>query len=124
MTARFEIGEVLLATSIGDVLRQLRVAVVPRNASLSHHPAEVHPIHLREFGGFAERKRSLGIECDGEFGPEPPRNLLLGNAEALKHRVRNIQGHPHAPTIARLDGQKPLVVLAKRKRQGVVRRCV
>jgi hypothetical protein len=26
----------------------------------------------------------------------------------LKHRIRNIQGHPHAPTIPRFDGQKPL----------------
>jgi hypothetical protein len=72
MTARFEIGEVLLATSIGDVLRQLGVAVVPGNASLSHHLAEVYSIHLREFGGFAERERSLCTERDGEFGPESP----------------------------------------------------
>ena len=49
---------------------QLRVAVVPRNPSLPHHLAEEHSIHFREFGGFAERKRSLGIQCgkprDGE----------------------------------------------------------
>ena len=90
MIARFEIGEVLLATSIGDVLRQLRVAVVPGDSSLSHHIAEEHSIHLREFGGFAERKRSLSIEREGEFGPESLRNLPLWNAEALEHRVRNI----------------------------------
>jgi hypothetical protein len=36
----------------------------------------------------------------------------------LKHRVRNIQGHPHAPTIPRFDGQKPLVVHVRRKSQG------
>jgi hypothetical protein len=104
------LGEVLLATSIGEVLRQLGVAIVPGNASLSHHLAEVHSIHLREFCGFAERERSLCIERDGEFGPKSPRNLPLGNAEALEHRVRNVQGHPHAPTIPRFDGQKPLEV--------------
>ena len=92
-------------------MRQLGVAIVPGNASLSHHLAEVHSIHLREFGGFAKRKRSLGVERDGEFGPESPRNPPLGNAEALEHRVRNIQG-PHAPTMPRSDGQKPLGVLA------------
>ncbi len=124
MIARFEIGEVLLATSIGDVLRQLRIAIVPGNASLSHHLAKVHSIHLREFGGFAERERSLGIERDGEFGPESSRNLPLGNAEALEHRIRNIQGHPDAPTMPRFDGQKPLVVLAERERQGTAPRCV
>jgi hypothetical protein len=53
----------LLATSIGDVLRQLPVAVVPGNASLSHHLAEGHSTHLREFGGCAERKRSLSVEA-------------------------------------------------------------
>jgi hypothetical protein len=97
MIARFEIGEVLLATSIGLVLRQLRVAVVPCHPSLLHQLAEEHSIHLREFGGLAERKRSLRIKRDGEFGPEPLGNLPLGNAEALEHRVRDIQGHPHAP---------------------------
>ena len=124
MTARFEIGEVILAMSIGDVLRQLGVAVMPGNASLSHHFAEVRSIHFREFGSFAERKRSLGIERDGEFDPEPLRNLPLGNAEALEHRVRDIQDHPHAPTIPRFDGQKPLVVLAKREPRERVCRCV
>ena len=64
-------------------MRQLRVAVTPCNPSLSHHLAEEHSIHLREFGGFAERKHSLSIERDGEFGRESLRNLPLGNAEAL-----------------------------------------
>jgi hypothetical protein len=49
--ARLEIGEVLLATSIGNVLRQLRLAVVPGDAPLPHHFAEGHSIHLGEFGG-------------------------------------------------------------------------
>ena len=110
--ARFEIGEVLLATSIGDVLRQLRVAVVPCNPSLPHHLAERHSIHLREFGGFAKRKRSLSIECDGEFGPESLLNLPLGNAESLEHRVRDIQAHPHVPTIPRFGRRTPQVVIA------------
>jgi len=55
MIARFEIGEVLLATSIGNVLRQLRLAVVPGDASLPHHFAESHSIHLGEFGGLTQR---------------------------------------------------------------------
>ena len=126
MTARFEIGEVLLATSIGDVLRQLRVAVVPGNPSLSHHLAEGHSIHLREFGGFAERKRSLSIERDGQFGAESLLNLPFGNEESLEHRVRDNQAHPHAPTIPRSDGQKPLVVPAtictEPRRAGLVGR--
>jgi hypothetical protein len=46
--ARFEIGEVLLTTSIGDVLRQLSGAIVPCNPSLSHQLAEGHSIHLPE----------------------------------------------------------------------------
>jgi hypothetical protein len=36
----------------------------------------------------------------------------------LERRVRNIQGHPHVPTIPRSDGQKPLGVLANRERRG------
>ena len=94
-------------------MRQLRVAVVPCNPSLTHHLAEEHSIHLREFGGFAERKRSLSIECDGEFAPEPLRNLPLRNSEALEHRVRDVQGHPHAPTIPRFGGRKPPAVVAR-----------
>ena len=71
-------------------MRQLRVAVVPCDPSLPHHLAESHSIHLREFGRFAEGERSLSIERDGEFGPEPLRNFRLGNAEAREHRVRDI----------------------------------
>src|ERR1022692_507930 len=107
--ATFEIGEVLLTTSIGEVLRQLRVAEVPRDPSLPHHFAESHAIHLREFGRLAEGERSLSIERDGEFGPGPLRNLRLGNTEALDHRVRDCQGHPHATTIPRFAGQTPLL---------------
>ena len=55
-------------------MRQLRLAVVPGNASLPDHFAEDHSVHLGEFGGFTERKRSLGIQRDSEFGPEPLRN--------------------------------------------------
>jgi len=91
MIARFEIGDVLLITSIRGFLRQLRVAIVPWNSPLCHDLAEEHSIHLREFGGFTERKRSLSIERDGEFGPEPLRNLPFGNAEALEHRVQDVQ---------------------------------
>ena len=105
MIARFEIGEVLLATSIGDVLGQLRVAVVPGNPSLSHRLAEKHSTHLREFSGFAKRKRSLSVEREGELGPESLRNLPLWNAEALEHRVRNIQAHPHDTTIPLCGGR-------------------
>src|SRR5436189_2636921 len=101
MTAKFEIGDVLLTTSIGDVVRQLRVPVVPGNPSLSHHFPEEHSIHLGKFGGFAERKRPLRIERDGKLGPEALRNLSLWNAEALDHRVRNIQGQPHCSMIPR-----------------------
>ena len=78
MTARFEIGEVLLATSTGDVLRQLRVAVMPGNPALSHHLAEGQSIHLREFGGFAEREARLGHRSrwrvrSGVAAQSPPR---------------------------------------------------
>jgi len=92
-------------------LRQLRVAVVPCDPSLPHRFAESHSIHLREFGRFAEGERSLSIERDGEFGPEPLRNFRLGNAEAHEHRVRDIQGHPHAPTIAPSRSHAPPVGL-------------
>jgi hypothetical protein len=90
-------------------LRQLRVAEVPRDPSLPHHFAESHAIHLREFGRLAEGERSLSIERDGEFGPGPLRNLRLGNTEALDHRVRDCQGHPHATPIPRFAGQTPLL---------------
>jgi hypothetical protein len=80
MIARFEIGEVLLATSIGNVLRQLRLAVVPGDASLPHHFAEGHSIHLGEFGGLTERQRSLGIQRDSELSPEALRDFRFGNA--------------------------------------------
>jgi len=83
MIARFEIGEVLLATSIGDVLRQIRVAVMPCNPSLFRDLAKSHSIHLREFGRLAERERSLSVERDGKFGPEALRNFRFGNAEVL-----------------------------------------
>jgi len=68
---------------------------------LPYHFAESQSIQLRKFGRFAEGERSLSIERDGELGPEPLRNFRLGNAEAIKHRVRDIQGHPHAITIPR-----------------------
>lgn len=71
-------------------MRQLRAAEVPCDPSLPHHFAESHSSHLREFGRFAKGERTLSIERDGEFGPEPLRNFRLGNAEPLKHRVWDI----------------------------------
>jgi hypothetical protein len=49
-------------------LRQLRVAVVPRNPSLPHQLTEDHSIHLSEFGGFAKRKRSLRASAAESYG--------------------------------------------------------
>jgi len=89
-------------------LRQLRVAVVPCDPPLPYHFAESQSVHLREFGPFAEGERSLSIERDGKLGPEPLRNFRLGNAEAPEHRVRDIQGDPHAITIQRFAGQTPV----------------
>jgi hypothetical protein len=113
MIARFEIGEVLLATSIGDVLRQLGVAIVPRNSSLPQRLAQSRSAHLREFGRLAERERSLYIKRDCQFDPEPLGNFSLGNAEAFDHRIRDIQGYPHASTIPRLSDRKPPAARAR-----------
>ena len=95
MMARLEMGEVLLATRIGDVLRQVRVGIVTGNAALPQQLAEHHSIHLREFGRLTERERSLSIERDGELGPEPRTDLGIRNTEPLDHRVRDMQGHDH-----------------------------
>ena len=78
--ARLQIGEVLLATTIGDVLREVRVAVVPRDATLPDQIAEGHTLHLRKFGSLPECEGALSVECDRKLSPEPLRDLPLGNA--------------------------------------------
>ena len=90
MIARFEIGEVLLATSIKGVLRQLLVAVVPRDSALPNQLAEEHSTHLRQFGGLAERKRSLTVEGNRKLDSETLRNFSLGNAKSLDYGIRDI----------------------------------
>lgn len=47
-------GEVLLATSIRDVLLKLPVSVMPRDASLARQFPEDHSLHLGKFGRFPE----------------------------------------------------------------------
>ena len=53
-------------------MRQLCIAVVPGNPAFPDCLAEGHSIHLRELGGFPERKRPLGVERDGELGQRDP----------------------------------------------------
>ena len=72
-------GEVLLTTSIGNVLRKLRVAVVPDNAPLTCQFPEDHPRHLRKLRRLSQRERSLRIEREGEFGSEALSNLSFGH---------------------------------------------
>ena len=81
--ARLQIGEVLLATSIGDVLREVCFAVVPGDATLPDQIGEGHTLHLRKFGSLPECEGALSVECDRKLNPEPLRDLPLGNAKAL-----------------------------------------
>ena len=54
MMAKLQIGEVLLATCIGDVLREFRVAIVPGDAPVPDQFTKRHALHLRKFGGLPE----------------------------------------------------------------------
>ena len=108
--ARLLIGEVLLATRIGDVLGKLPVAIMPGNPSLSHQLTEGQPFHLCKLGSLAQRQGALCIERQGKLRPQPLGNLPFGNAEALEHGVRDMQRHPHDHTIP----------LCARQRQGTV----
>ena len=88
----------LQITTIGDVLREIRVAVVPGDATLPDQIAEGHTVHLRKFGSLPECEGALSVECDRKLSPEPLPDLPLGNAKALKHRIRDIQHQSHTLT--------------------------
>lgn len=101
IAARFETGDVLLTTRIREVLRQVFVAVVPRNASLRDQFAEKNPGYFREFRRLAERKGALRIERDPQLRPQPRRDLRFGQTEALDDRVRDPQRDTHDLTVPR-----------------------
>lgn len=67
MMARLEIGEVLLTANIGEILRQILVAVVTWNAALAHQLIEKNPAHFRKLRCFAQGQHSLGVQRDGQF---------------------------------------------------------
>jgi hypothetical protein len=53
MIARFEIGEVLLATTISNVLGQFRFAIVSGDTPAPDQFSEGYAIHFGKFGSLA-----------------------------------------------------------------------
>ena len=80
-------------------MREVRVPVVPGDATLPDQIAEANTFHLRKFGSLPECEGTLSVECDRKLSPEPLRDLPLGNAKALQYRIRDIQHQSHTLTI-------------------------
>src|SRR6058998_2726477 len=113
MIARFEIGEVSLATSMGLVVRQVFLAVVAWNAPLAQQFPERDATRLGQFSRFSEGKDTLGVEGESQFVFETLGNLFVGQTHALEDRVRDLQGQSDGFILAYSQLPEPLSPIGK-----------
>ncbi|HUF63753.1 MAG TPA: hypothetical protein VMN36_16875, partial [Verrucomicrobiales bacterium] len=95
MMARFEIGEVLLTTSIRDVMEGVLHGVVSRDVTLGEFAGECVMVERRHARGEAEAQPALRIVAAGEFDLHVPLAFARPERQGGQWQVVNIERDGH-----------------------------
>ncbi len=90
MTARFEIGDVLLATRIGCVFREVFIAVMPGNPSLGQSMTKNELTLGSKLGSFTEGQNLSLIEGTSQFELQAGPMFRFGNLKRSLDVVRHL----------------------------------
>lgn len=84
MMARFEIGEVLLTTTIGEIGCEVGCGIVARDIASCEFLTHLEAVELPELRSLGRTRRRAGIERAGEFAGHLARHFLLRDIEYLR----------------------------------------
>jgi len=94
--ARFEIGEVLLTTFMGQVLAQIFRSIVSGDIACGKFLTKSEPAQARQLGRFAAGEEASSIECTSQFNLSPTLFFRLRESYGSDDLVRNFQHERHA----------------------------
>jgi hypothetical protein len=103
MIARFEIGEVLLTTSIGEIERQVVLGVMARNTAAGDEVGEGVTGGTGELTCLPEGQDALRIEGNGEFAAKAGFNLWDRKSQTACHGFGDVEMKRHGAPVCCFD---------------------
>jgi hypothetical protein len=93
--ARFEMGEVLLTTTMSQVFLRLGESVLPGNPTFRERDTKGIVIQIGHASALAERQPARGIKAAGQFDLHVPFAFARPEGQGRKGLLVKIQGHAH-----------------------------
>jgi len=98
--ARFESGDVLLTTTIGEVRGEIVFGVVARNLAAAEFFPQLEAVQPGQRRCLGVSEGTAGIERAGEFDQHLTRNLRFRNMKNTgKQAVRQVDSHAHSGSL-------------------------